>query len=131
MDNREITDQLQELKKELESMLAVIEDVNKKWQTTLTASHNSQMENTYLRERMQELTFQNEQQAQLLQESNKANQAEKANAGDGLGMSKARQNLMHIYDDGFHICNVSYGQRRENDEQCMFCLDILYADHKV
>ena len=30
------------------------------------------------------------------------------------------KNLQRIYNDGFHICTYSYGQRRENDEECMF-----------
>ena len=30
-----------------------------------------------------------------------------------------------FYHDGFHICNDYYGQRRENDEECMFCMEVL------
>ena len=30
-----------------------------------------------------------------------------------------------IYREGFHICNDYYGQRRENDEECMFCMEVL------
>ncbi|WP_368251343.1 initiation control protein YabA, partial [Enterococcus sp. 2201sp1_2201st1_B8_2201SCRN_220225] len=43
-------------------------------------------------------------------------------------MSKSRMNLGKIYEDGFHICRESYGARRENDEQCVFCLEVLYRE---
>lgn len=128
MDNHGIARQLEDLQKKLVEMLDSVEDINEKWNEITIASHNLQMENHYLRERMEDLAEQNERQAQLLKNSNKAKQADQANGTDAVGMSKARQNLMHIYDDGFHICNISYGQRRDNDEQCMFCLDILYAN---
>ncbi|MDV6872861.1 DUF972 family protein, partial [Pseudomonas aeruginosa] len=40
--------------------------------------------------------------------------------------SKQRKDhLEGIYDEGFHICNFFYGQRRENDEECMFCRELL------
>lgn len=128
MENREISDQLNELKTQLAEMLSSVDEINDQWTKNLIASHNLRMENHYLRERLQTLAEENEQQAQLLNNSDKAKQANQVNASDAMVMSKARQNLLHIYDDGFHICNVSYGQRRDNDEQCMFCLDILYAN---
>lgn len=34
---------------------------------------------------------------------------------------KGRENLQKIYKDGFHVCKEYYGQRREDDEECMFC----------
>ena len=38
-------------------------------------------------------------------------------------------NLENIYNQGFHICNLYYGKRRENDENCMFCTEILFGEH--
>ena len=37
-----------------------------------------------------------------------------------------RENCNAFYNDGFHICTYSYGQRRENDEECMFCDELLF-----
>ena len=34
--------------------------------------------------------------------------------------SQSMINLENIYNQGFHICNLYYGKRRENDENCMF-----------
>lgn len=45
-------------------------------------------------------------------------------------LSKSRLNLEKIYEDGFHVCNVCYGSRRENDEECAFCLDVIYGERK-
>ena len=45
------------------------------------------------------------------------------------------ESVRRIYRDGFHVCNDFYGQRREQDEECMFCDELLYrsrhADSKV
>ena len=37
-----------------------------------------------------------------------------------------RESVRRIYQDGFHVCNDFYGQRREQDEECMFCDELLY-----
>ena len=42
----------------------------------------------------------------------------------------ARKRYPQTFDCGFlklsfHICNDYYGQRRENDEECMFCMEVL------
>ena len=39
---------------------------------------------------------------------------------------QGRDGLRKIYNDGFHICTDFYGQRRENDGECMFCDELLY-----
>lgn len=46
------------------------------------------------------------------------------------GLTKSRLNLESIYDDGFHVCNHLYGQRRIDDESCAFCLDVIYGERK-
>lgn len=45
-------------------------------------------------------------------------------------LSKSRLNLEKIYEEGFHVCNVCYGSRRDNDEECAFCLDVIYGERK-
>lgn len=37
--------------------------------------------------------------------------------------SRSVGNLIKLYEQGFHICNSSFGQIR--DEDCIFCLDII------
>ncbi len=43
--------------------------------------------------------------------------------------NQGKDHLEGIYYEGFHICNDFYGQRRENDEECMFCRELL--DRKI
>lgn len=37
--------------------------------------------------------------------------------------SPGLSNLLLLYDDGFHICNVHFAQRRE--KECLFCMALL------
>ncbi len=36
---------------------------------------------------------------------------------------KGYSNLIHLYDEGYHICHLSFGEKREGD--CLFCLQLL------
>lgn len=40
----------------------------------------------------------------------------------------ARRTLEKLYEEGFHVCTVMYGAHRENNEECAFCLDVIYGD---
>lgn len=42
-------------------------------------------------------------------------------------MLPSRRNLEKLYDAGYHICNMMYGARRENNEPCAFCTNIIYG----
>lgn len=37
--------------------------------------------------------------------------------------SKSTDNLIKLYEQGFHVCHESFGQMR--DEDCLFCLNII------
>lgn len=117
MDKREVSDKLIAMREQLAVMNEELEAMRIEWDEFFVRSHNLEMENHYLRERLNTLN----------EAAHTETKASTKSQTEDLGLSKARQNLMHIYEDGFHICNISYGQRRENDEQCMFCLDILYG----
>ena len=45
-------------------------------------------------------------------------------------MLPARRNLEKLYDSGYHICNMMYGARRENNEPCAFCTNIIYGNNR-
>ena len=36
---------------------------------------------------------------------------------------EAYSNLHHLYNEGFHICHLSFGEKREHD--CLFCTQLL------
>ena len=45
-------------------------------------------------------------------------------------LSRSRQNLENLYDEGFHVCNQFYGKRRDDDESCVFCLEVIYGERE-
>ncbi|WP_018659740.1 DNA replication initiation control protein YabA [Allofustis seminis] len=78
------------------------------------------------------------QQIAALIEENQALQFENKHLRDRLevagspvkkesGLTQSRLNLENIYEDGFHVCNVMFGKRREEDEPCAFCLEVIYG----
>ncbi|GAB6172585.1 initiation control protein YabA [Paradesulfitobacterium aromaticivorans] len=38
----------------------------------------------------------------------------------------AHENLLRLYDDGFHVCHLHFGQPLEGD--CLFCMGFLRKD---
>ena len=40
-------------------------------------------------------------------------------------------NLEKLYEEGFHVCNILYGSRRENDEECAFVLMLFMGNVRV
>lgn len=46
---------------------------------------------------------------------------EQAEKGKVKSSKEAKDTLLGIYQDGFHVCKDFYGQRRDNDGDCMFC----------
>lgn len=114
MSPKEISEKLDQWQDNLTQMTLETSTLIEEWRALVIENQDLKTENRYLRERVQELTA----------EAEKENQQQKKDT-----LTPALQNLMNIYEDGYHICNISYGQRRENDEQCMFCLEILQWKH--
>lgn len=111
MNKRDIYDGLNQLEADMERSLRQMSDMKAALQEVLEKNATLEMENQRLREYLQELEEKPQAEAAAKQE-----------------MSKSRLNLEKIYSDGFHICRESYGARRENDEECVFCLDVLYHE---
>ena len=36
---------------------------------------------------------------------------------------KGYSNLIHLYNEGYHICHLSFGEKRQGD--CLFCIQLL------
>ena len=90
----------------LMSMLAEVEAIKANFSGILDENTALKLENDKLREHL----------SQVVQEET------------GTKMSHGKVNLEAIYDDGFHICPDFYGQRRDNNEACGFCAELLYGD---
>lgn len=105
MDKREIFDALDGFSQQLLLTLAEVDAIKKHLQAVIDENTTLRLENSKLRERL--------------------TQEEKQ---DTKTTNEGKENLENIYEDGFHICTFSYGQRRDNDEPCMFCLELLNRD---
>ncbi|MFW6273559.1 MAG: initiation-control protein YabA [Halanaerobium sp.] len=42
---------------------------------------------------------------------------------DLLNKKEGYSNLINIYDEGYHVCPLSFGEKRKGD--CLFCLNLL------
>lgn len=47
----------------------------------------------------------------------------------GETLTKSRENLKQLYQQGFHVCNEYFGKRLAKNESCTFCLDAIFGRH--
>ncbi|TWS94088.1 MULTISPECIES: DNA replication initiation control protein YabA [unclassified Streptococcus] len=63
-----------------------------------------------------------EENARLRLENTKLRQYfEEVEKGKTRTSKETRDTLLGIYQDGFHVCKDFYGQRRDNDGDCLWC----------
>lgn len=117
MDKKQMALDMAAFRERLAAIQDAYETLDANWHAALLKQHDLESENAYLKEQLQHLTV-------------KLLEIDTENENHGTRPSRAMQNLANIYEDGFHICNLSYGQRRNPNEQCMFCLDILASKRK-
>ncbi|QCK42771.1 DNA replication initiation control protein YabA [Streptococcus pyogenes] len=104
MNKKELFDAFDGFSQNLMVTLAEIEAMKKQVQSLVEENTILRLENTKLRERLSHLEHET-----VVKNPSK----------------QRKDHLEGIYDEGFHICNFFYGQRRENDEECMFCRELL------
>ena len=112
MTNRQLYDRVEQLKRQVYQQLELLEEISQELQVVIEENHNLTMENLHLKDRLDEL----EPNTHTKKVAKKKKR------------SQTIINLENIYNQGFHICNLYYGKRRENDESCMFCTEILYSE---
>ncbi|MCD2255449.1 DNA replication initiation control protein YabA [Agrilactobacillus fermenti] len=113
MQKEDLYDQLQALQKAQETQLHQLIGMQDDLAKVLEENSELKIENTHLRARLQELEGAN------------------GKDDDTQRLSKSRQNLEKLYEQGFHVCTYMYGSRRENNEPCAFCLDVIYGQHQL
>ena len=42
--------------------------------------------------------------------------------------SEGREALFKLYAEGYHVCHPAFGQMRNNNEDCLYCLGVLTDD---
>ena len=104
MDKRSLYDGLNQLESELRNTLTELVEMKHALHEIVEKNTTLEMENQRLREHLREL-----------------NQVAEAPA------ESVKQELS-IYEEGFHVCYDLYGSRRENDEPCAFCLEVIYRE---
>ncbi|MEI5993232.1 DNA replication initiation control protein YabA [Candidatus Enterococcus mansonii] len=112
MDKRSLYDGLSSLETDLQGTLGQLSEIKEALHELVEKNTTLEIENQRLREHLQELT-------KLASDPNDPAKQE---------LSKSRMNLEKLYEEGFHVCNILYGSRRENDEECAFCLDVIYGE---
>ncbi|MGT2959778.1 DNA replication initiation control protein YabA [Streptococcus caballi] len=103
MDKKDLFDAFDGFSQNLMVTLADIEAMKKQVQNLVNENTALRLENSKLRVRLGQLG-----EEQTIKPS-----------------KQGKKYIEGIYRDGFHICNDYYGQRRENDEECMFCMEVL------
>ena len=105
MNKKEIFDALDDFSQQLLATLADVEAIKKNLKSVVEENTALRLENDKLSERLNE-------------EEETAPTKTK----------HVRENVSRIYDDGFHVCRDFYGQRREQDAECMFCDELLFRE---
>ncbi|MCI5870455.1 MULTISPECIES: DNA replication initiation control protein YabA [Streptococcus] len=106
MDKKDLFDFFDGFSLTLAKNLEEIEDIKKYIQDLVEENTTLRLENNKLRERLAQI-----------QETK-----------PGKSLFQGREHLEGIYEDGFHICNDAYGQRRESEEDCMMCTELLFRE---
>ena len=105
MDKKELFDALDDFSQQLLVTLADVEAIKKNLKSLVEENTALRLENSKLRERLGEVE-----------------------ADTPVKAKHVRESVRRIYRDGFHVCNDFYGQCREQDEECMFCDELLYRE---
>lgn len=119
MEKKELYDSIVSLEQQAQQYVEQLGIIKEELSRINQENHKLRMENQYLRDRLdQELA------------SEKAD-SQGEDPDNPAGLTKSRLNLENIYEDGFHVCNLFFGQRREGDSPCAFCLEVIYGDRKT
>jgi regulator of replication initiation timing len=115
VDKKKLVDNFNDLERLLALIANELGETQQALNEIVEENTTLRVENERLRERIDDLT-------NLVSED--VSKTIKSESSQKI--SKSRLNLENIYEEGFHICNQFYGQRRIDDEPCLFCMDVIY-----
>ncbi|MDO4635046.1 MAG: DNA replication initiation control protein YabA [Streptococcus sp.] len=104
VDKKELFDRFEHFSDNLVETLSNIESLKKQVDELLEENTRYRLEISQLREHLQRI---------------------EAKPVTKKTVKQANEHLFAIYKDGFHVCSHFYGQRREDNEDCMFCMQIF------
>jgi len=104
LDKRYLYDNIEKIEASLKTNLEEVRMIKIALQEVAVRNTELMMENQKLRERLQQLHVEDDKSKEK---------------------SKAVLNLEKLYEEGFHICNEFYSQRRLLDEECLMCLAMI------
>ncbi len=116
MEKKELYDSIVNLEEQAHQHVEQLGIIKEELSRINQENHTLRMENQYLRDRLN---------GEFDDESSVDKDLDTDNPS---GLTKSRLNLENIYEDGFHVCNFFFGQRREGDSPCAFCVEVIYGD---
>jgi regulator of replication initiation timing len=118
LKDKDLYDRLQDLESAQEHQLNSLHELKESLENILEQNSELKIENQHLRAHLEELDADTQPAV-----------ASGDNPSGEKTLSKSRQNLEKLYNEGFHVCRYFYGSRREKNDACAFCLDVIFGEH--